>query len=87
MCLCKTNICKTIREISNGVGVQTHLDLACSSGNGHGRSVKHFHTPIFGVMKYPILIFRVLSQLSEDGAPSRGEPTKQLITVNGTMNG
>ncbi len=84
MCLCKTNICKTIREISI---VQTRLDLAFSSGNGQGRFAKHFYMPICEVMIYPFLVFRVLSQLSEDGAPSRGEPTKQLITVNGTMNG
>ncbi len=86
MSLCKTNSCKAIRESSIGVGMQTHLDLAFSYGDGHGRFAKHLHMPMSGIRKHPFLIFFVLSQLSEDGAPSRGEPTKQLITVNGTMN-
>jgi hypothetical protein len=81
MRLCKTNISasKSNIEISN---VQTHLEieLAFSSGNGHGRFAKHLHMPMCGVRKHPFLIFRVQSHLSEDGAPSCGEPTKQLIT-------
>jgi hypothetical protein len=56
-------------------------------GTGHGRFAIHLHMLICGVRKHPFGIFSVQSHLSEDGAPSRGEPTKQLITVNGTTNG
>ena len=88
MYLCKSNISASKSNIEISI-VQTHLELelAFSSGNSYCRFAKHLHMPMCGVRKHPFFIFRVQSHLSEDGAPSRAEPTKQLITVNGTTNG